>query len=404
MADAVRFPRLDDLEPVTVCAEDGVLLPLYRKARPEGDPVLLVHGASAWSKTFTTPAPDGDGPRSLADWLHARGFDVWLLDWRGSRSVVGSLTRSFGRLDAARRAAAWRGVSEMLDFDRAAEHDLAAALTEIRRERSAEGAPVADRGISAIGHCMGAGILAQAIAGGHVGGRELSHVVLSTLGLFYEPAFDGRVKRQDPMLERVLLGGEPIFTIDPACSEPWPDEVELLFRNWPRQLHPHASVDAASVLAFCDRLTFMYGPPFCEENLVPEIHDEGHRDSLRQQFGPIPLRMYAHAARNVRRGKAGRFCAKNDDEELVSDAARKRFGALERITLLTGAKNQLWHPKSVHLMYEWLRRGLGAEQVRKHLFRSYGHQDLLWGRRAAADVFGAIAEGLPGSKPDDVRS
>ena len=57
--------------------------------------VLLLHGASADSGTFTAPHEEGfTGPLGgLAGWLterpdYQRRFDVWLLDWRGSKQVI----------------------------------------------------------------------------------------------------------------------------------------------------------------------------------------------------------------------------------------------------------------------------------------------------------------------------
>jgi len=50
-------------------------------------PVLLVHGASAASRTFEVSARASDaggGGDGLAGFLRNRGWDVWLLDWRSS--------------------------------------------------------------------------------------------------------------------------------------------------------------------------------------------------------------------------------------------------------------------------------------------------------------------------------
>jgi len=101
----LRVPRTYD-DRYTVRTDDGVDLALFRLrgADPKRYPVLLVHGMGVDHRVFDVM----DGV-SLARFLHARGWDVWLLDLRG---VGGS-----------RRTAPRRG-----GFDDYVVHDLPAAL------------------------------------------------------------------------------------------------------------------------------------------------------------------------------------------------------------------------------------------------------------------------------------
>ena len=102
--------------------------------------------------------------------------------------------------------------------------------------------------------------------------------------------------------------------------------------------------------------------------------------------------MYVHGARNARRRWAAGFECANDDVELLAGrTSRDGFNRLESITLITGAKNQLWHRDSIDRMNEWLRRSRRSEKV---IVPDYGHQDLLWGRRAREVVFDRIVRGL----------
>src|SRR5687768_16975003 len=102
-----------------------------------GAPVLLLHGASANHRTFTTP----DG--GLAKWLAAQGFDPWLLDWRASSLVVDNPDNQ--------RSLAENSVA--YNFNRAALYDIPRAIHEIRCHT--DNAPV-----GVLGFCMGAAILA----------------------------------------------------------------------------------------------------------------------------------------------------------------------------------------------------------------------------------------------------
>jgi len=444
-----------DLEEQVFPFEDGVKL--HRILNPKGMPVLLLHGGGARHQTFRIPTRDVDGTaRCLADWLLERGFEPWLLDWRAGATAV----------ERAEKLA----VRNRFDLDRAAEVDIPLALQTIRDER-----PNAGR-IGAVGHCVGAGALAQAIASGHADTRTrppLTHLVLLTLGLFYETSLEGRLKTQDQPLERVWSEEPDVDRIDPQLGERWPAVLEEMYQNWPASLHPHPAEKPSRNREICNRASFMYGTPYLETQLVPEIHSdtwalsfergvaaplpgeviEGERPraggvldevsvktgswaegnaagvmrlidgrgpfesgdrlsfggdaiavctgaseesaQLEVQFGAIPLRLFRQVASNVRRRWAAGFDKPDDDTSLVADDCRKHFDGLA-VTLLTGARNQLWSPDSVRRMYEWLTRGTRrpGDGCRRVILERYGHQDLLWGRSAYRDVFPEIGRGL----------
>lgn len=446
-------------------SEGGVELVLYRKPNPGGVPVLLLHGASARHETFTLPRPFAGAARSLTDWLHERGFDPWLLDWRGSARVV----------DEARSRGLSREAWQSFDLDRASACDLDEALGVVARTAAKDGARDAALGI--VGHCMGAAVVAQAIAQGTLDRRlpEL-RVCLLTLGLFYEAPAESQLRSQDPLLERLLGSPEARVEIDPRPGAAWPSELAALYENLPVTAR-HRAAEAAPLSTaeqLCNRVSFLYGRPYLEGNLFSTLHhdvvaltfargraeptpgdvvrgvrsgaqarlvevirgvgewacadcsgvllaipvggtfepgeeidsrgrriatcveSEAIEAELPAQFGAIPLRLYVHAWRNLRRGWAASFDAGDDDRALVGDEARARFGRLGRLLLLTGERNSLWHRRSIDRMYDWVVRGPGgrALPVTRRVLRGYGHQDLLWGRRAAEEVFPSIERAL----------
>ena len=214
------------------------------------------------------------------------------------------------------------------------------------------------------------------------------------MGLFYGVTWDGWAKLHDRTLER-LAGEQPnITSIDPGCV-PWPAALEDAYHLWPPTLGPSCGVE------FCRRLAFMYGLPFLHSNLAAAVdHDE-----IRRQFGGIPLRLYMHAAQNAYRGFAAVFDAEAElptsvpDDEVRAELAKdyivgEPFQALEKVTILGGAQNPLWHRDSADRMYDWLRRVLPADRCVKHVLPGYGHQDLWWGRCSWEDVFPLVNEGL----------
>jgi len=145
----------------------------------------------------------------------------------------------------------------------------------------------------------------------------------------------------------------------------------------------------------------MFGLPFLHSNLADAIdHDE-----IRRQFGSIPLRLYMHAAQNAYRGFAALFDAEAGLPNGVADNLVRAklaedyiigepFKDLDKITILGGAQNPLWHRDSADRMYDWLRRVLPTDRCVKHVLVGYGHQDLWWGPRSWREVFPLVREGL----------
>jgi cholesterol oxidase len=343
-----------------ITTRDGLELILRRHtARGSNVPkhtVLLLHGASAASDTFQIP--EGS---SLIEYLSPRGCDVWTLDWRGSHRVVANHRSEYGKFT----------------LDAAAAQDFSGALDRIREQVTAT------KPISVFAHCMGAGTFAMAIGAGWIGAERVEHVVLSTLGLFYRVPWDGWVKAEDEMLERIRGENPEVTSIDSSASQhPWPDVMEQAYARWPATLLPSKRNDTFR------RLSFMFGQPYRPDLLSDDIHGE---ENLRKQFGEIPLSLYIHCSQNVRRGFAAPF------DDVPGDAAQymnvEKFRGL-KLTLITGNQNELWHPDAIHLMYDWLRRALGQRDCRMRIFGGYAHQDLLWARAAREDVYPTIAAGL----------
>jgi len=341
----------------------------------------------------------------LAGYLYREGFDPWMLDWRSSGLVV----------DDTENAATLITQGEIYNFNRAAEYDIRAALACMGDEKIAFP-------ISILGHCMGGGTLAEAVALKHISSKDVKDVVLMTLGLFYEVSIDGQLKCEDRVLERFRTPTKPTkngslapFIIDPRFvieagslepRNPWERELEALYGTWPDALKAHGEPTSATPLEavhrMCNRMGFMYGMVYQHGNLHCSIHgDSGRPGSLPTLFGAIPLQMFRHGANNIRQRQATFFDPDDgsNDRFLSEDAHDSYLELLNeggRVTLITGALNRLWHRDSIDLMYEWLCRGipLGAGKCVKHVLPTYGHQDLLWGTESAQDVFPKIAAAL----------
>ncbi len=372
---------------------------LYYRAQADASklPVLLLHGATMGANMFMRHYPDDKA--ALGYWLEESGFDPILVDWRCSLNVVDRLVY------ANEGSSLCQNQSVAFDLDKVAELDLPAIVAEIRLLR-----PDAKH-IGIIGQCMGGGIISQSIASGHLGDAlqaadlRLSHLVIMTLGLFYEVQIDGRLKTQDNILARLLAGKEPRTIIDPRTNQDfggqkpeWPAALDNFYQSAKDMTLMHARSSLNETEELCNRLAFMYGGIFKESQLPTGLHE---LDSIKQFYGAMPTHFYRHGAQNVRRGWAAPYDAESSmkvSNALVSVAARDRFKMLDaKVTLLTGKLNRVWEHDSIDRMYEWLCRDqVLAQRCSKTIFKEYGHYDLFWGVNSPTEVFPVIREGLMG--------
>jgi len=353
--------------------------------RDSNQAVLLVHGASAGSRTFD----QHEG--GLRSYLTEAGWNVYSVDWRSSMLTADELLEQVQD-------------TQKYTLDAAA-HDLKRAVAWVAKQ---EGIPEEELGV--VGHCVGGALVAQAIARGveqdsgtfipHTGPFKPKRIVLTTLALFWRVGVEGWFKGTDLVIDDVQSNSIEELSMS-AGQRKWEETIEERFKLWlDSGLHHGCGIP------FCERICFMYGMPFRLAD-VEYVHNEAE---LSQQFGSMPLSIYVHCLQNLRRGWSAPFNATEGARTLVDEDARKRF-ANRRITLITGNENQVWHRDSVDRMYEWLcngeplnRQTSGKDRagqtkpedplIVKHVLSQYGHQDLYWSTQAAEQVYPLILSGL----------
>jgi len=360
--------------------EGGLALHLRRFARvKEKGPrrvALLLHGGNSAGDTFLLPKG------GLTAYLVNQGVEVWILDWRTSPLVIKRL------LERGPLGGSVERECQLYALDHAAEEDIPLAVSEVRRH-------IGDAELGIVGHCMGGGAASIAVASGKLRGFGVKNLVLSTLGLFYEVPWNGWMKAEDFIVERIPGEDPECRRIDPHAPATWPRAMAKAYGYWPRAWLPPGASPADSML---QRLTFMFGQPYERARLEPSISDA----ELLRQFGPMHLGLFLHAAELVRRGYAAKLGAPDVIERPRLDAKHSapvhghylhpaHFHE-HRVTLLSAADNQLWHRDAVDLMHEWLlSHGARSEKL---VFPGYRIQELFWGARAPSDVYPHIDRAL----------
>jgi hypothetical protein len=343
--------RLHVDEPHFIAADDGVPLTLIRVQGPEQPtrgPVLLVHGAGMRAESFRPPAT-----RSLVDVLLEDGWDVWMLNWRGS-------------IDLA--PLPWT-------LDDVARNDHPAAVRHIVEVTGASS-------IKAIAHCQGSTSLSMAVVAGLV--PEIDLVVSNSVSL--HPRVPGFAKVKLRMLRPMFQGREPF--VDIAWGDGPERGMGRLTRSAVRLWHLECRSGSCNMASFA--LGSGHPALWSHSNLDSATHTW-----LGTEFGKIPLSLYTQIAKSER---VGHLVAVRSVPGLPADYAEAAPRSTARFALFTGADNRAFLPASQKATYAVLEHHQPGRHS-LHVIPGYGHADVFVGRRAHMEVFPRIMDELRRTTP-----
>lgn len=327
-------------------AGDGVAITLIRvggDAEPSRGPVLLVHGIGMRGEFFRPP-----GIRSLVDVLLEDGWDVWLLNWRGSLD-----------LDPL----PWT-------LDDVARHDLPAAVAEVRRHTGAGTVKV-------VAHCTGAAAASMAAVAGLLPEVDLIVANGLSLHLVLPPFSRFKLRTVRPVLRRF----EPY--IDAGWGDGPESFVPLVTRSAVRLWHTECRNPT------CNMASFALGSGPHALWLHSNLDDITH-EWLRHEFGKIPMSAYHQLAVSA---SAGQLVSVTHADNLPARFTERPPRTQARFVLVTGEQNRTFLPASQRASHDWLNRQRpGAASL--HLVPGYSHGDIFIGRRAHQEVFPLILDEL----------
>lgn len=341
--------EVPSFETIPLTAGDGRALNLKHLTpapTPGCGPVLMVAGTGTRANLFNPPTT-----KTLPMMLHARGFDVWVLNWRSSIDLP---------------AVAYT-------LDDAAVHDMPAAVDEVRRRTAADT-------IKAIIHCQGSCAFMMAITAGLLPG--VSVVVSNSSAL--HPIMPRMARIKLPLAVGLLSHRVP--TINPQWGIHAP-------RLWPKLLNAVVRATHHECQnSVCKQCSFAYGWGFPtlwrHENLNEATHEW-----IKGEFGQVPMTYYAHIADCSAAG------------EMVSTGKYPKLPPLftthaprtdARFVFMTGDRNQTFLPVGMGRTYEYFNRYAPGRHTFQKL-ANYGHLDVFLGQNAHEDVFPFILDEL--SKP-----
>jgi cholesterol oxidase len=323
--------------------DDGVELLLTRYRGGDRGPVMVSHGLGVSSKIFTIDTIE----TTLAEYLFAAGFDVWLLDYRASIDLPASATQ-FTADDVAR-------------------YDYPAAVATIRDRSGAAS-------VQAMVHCFGSATFTMAMLTGLQGVRSAvcsqvsAHMVVPELprlkaGLHVPSVLERlRVRSMDAMAR---------------TDEDW---FEKLFDR-ALQLYPEQAAEHCDS-AVCHRISFIYSLLYEHAQLNTATHD-----ALHEMFGIASMASLDQITEMVR---AGHVVTANGSDDYLPHLDRMAIP----VTFVHGAENDCFLPESTAITYAALRAANPGVSYNRHVVPGYGHIDCMFGKDASRDVYPLIRRHL----------
>jgi pimeloyl-ACP methyl ester carboxylesterase len=329
---------------------DDVPLRLTRLRGGGKGPVLVAHGVGVWSGMFSLPTVR----ESFAQYLVRHGYDVWLLDWRGSIQLP---IRQF-------------------TFDQVAEHDFPTAVRYVRDAARADS-------VQAVVHCAGSAAFFASLASGLL--PDIRCVAASQVAMHFVTPWATRVKALLRLPEALSTVGVDSLTPAADPARPW---LQTVFGAAVDLVHRECKSTV------CHRLTFLYGHLYEHAQLNQETHDR-----LTEQFGACNITTFVHLAQLARRIDAQGFDhGRAENRRRYGTPRPKRYLDATHlrlpITFVSGERNRTFLPRSTELTFEWLCEENGPERYRRHVVPGYGHLDSFMGANASRDVYPLFLEQL----------
>lgn len=342
----LRPLRVEAPEVFPLRTPDGVELRLIRHRGGEKGPVILSHGLGVSSKIFTIDTIE----TNLLEYLHAHGYDVWLLDYRASIELRAARRRSTG--------------------DDVATRDYPVAVAKVRETTGADS-------VQMVVHCFGATTFMMAMLAGLEGVRS---AVVSQIATDIKAPALTRLKTGLHVPELLdALGVDSLDAYVDTHRNWWERLYDGALRLWPTE---HEELCTSPV---CRRITFMYAPLYEHDQLNRATHD-----ALHEMFGVANVGAFEHLGALV---NAGKLVDAEGRDVYLPHLARLAIP----IRFIHGAENACFLPESTELTVERLSEANGAALYSRRVVPGYGHIDCIFGRNAAEDVYPLMLEHLEGT-------
>lgn len=316
---------------------DGVQLRLIRYQGGTKGPVMLAPGFGTSTLAFSIDTVE----TNLPEFLYARGYDVWLFDYRASADLPSATTQ--------------------FSADEIALYDWPAAVEQVRNITESETVQI-------VGHCVGSMSFLMAMLAGLQGVRS---AVCSQLTTHPRAATLNEIRAGLRLASFLTVLGVDSLDPDFDTHADWQDKLyDTVLRLYPTKEPYNNPVDR--------RILFMYG----EVYKIAQLNEATH-DAIHEIFGPANMTFFRHISLILREG----HIVNKDGKDVY-------LPHLERlaipIALLHGADNAFFLPEGSAITYKLLCEKNGGDLYVRHVIPDYAHMDCFMGKNAARDIFPTI--------------
>lgn len=332
--------------PFTAIDNKGLnLIHVTGKKKPTKGPVLLVHGAGVRANIFNPPTE-----KNILEYLTEHGYDLWLLNWRGSIDLPPTQ---------------WT-------LDQVARYDHPAAVKKVV-------SLTGHKKIKAIIHCQGSTSFTMSAIAGLI--PEVTTIVSNAVSLHTV------VPASSQLAMQILLPpiGTLIDYIDPQWGRTTPKKVtEKLIKLFVRLTHRECNN------LVCKMSSFAYGTGhptlWKHENLDQLTHDEW----INNEFGWVPLQFFRQMNRCLQKGN---LVAYEKLEGMPDDYAKITPKTKARFSFIAGEQNVCFKAAGQEKSFHHFN-GFRKNYHTLHIIPNYTHLDLFIGKKAHEETFPLILEEL----------
>jgi cholesterol oxidase len=327
------------LERIDFAAGDGQTLRLHHTSGGTRGPVIMTPGTAMTALTYCVDSV----PQNIVEFLVARGFDVWLMDWRTS-PLLEAHTRPYTLDDVAR-------------------YDWPAALNEVRSRTGRQQ-------VSVLAHCLSSPTVLLSLVRGYIPTDAVGGLVASQVALHLRFTTTGTVKVK-LHLDKLLPGNDMVH-------------------QRPEEVGTHISDLAASFLA----------------RVLPTEFSCDNRACYRQAatFGELVLHSRIDATTHAMMGDLVPECLtaflkdvavwSRRDSILTDDDMANLSRLRLPIHFISGSENRMFVPESTELSHRMLSDANGASYYQRSVYQGFGHLDCYFGKGAPVAIWPDIATSL----------
>lgn len=332
----MAFPPLERID---FSAGDGNALLMHHTSGGTRGPIIVTPGTAMTALSYCIDTV----PQNLVEFLVAKGFDIWLVDWRTSPLLAAH--------------------KKPYTLDDVAHYDWPAAVAEVRRRTNSEQ-------VSVLAHCLSSPCFMLSLVRGYMDGKQIESFIASQVALHLHMTPVGALKLKTHM-EKLLPSLEMMHQKPAETTGKMSDfAVSFLSHVLPKSYSCDNPV--------CSRHSATFGDLIFHSRVNAPTH------ALMGDLIPECLTAFLQDVAIWAR-----------KESILTDEDRRHLDRLQLpISFISGAENRMFVPQSTEQTFNLLCEANGTGNYRRTVYKDFGHLDCYIGEGASTTIWPDLAEAL----------